>query len=130
MTPTFFYLRHADERRPIGVLALRTNGTPGSVTLAASLCSPADVWDRVAGINKAVGKLASTCHAVNVDMPDDNGTPVVHPSLASDVLNDLLISDTRPAKRLSVLDAFSRIDMPRAQAMLEKQITRLLTPKP
>lgn len=53
---SFFYLRDTD-RHPIGVVAIRTDGTLAH--LGYSLCSENDKWDRVAGVNKAVGRSRS-----------------------------------------------------------------------
>lgn len=131
----FFYLRRAD-RHPIGVVALRRVSVD-TVTIAASLCSPEDPWDRTAGVNKAVGKLNSPDHSMTVTFMVADW-----PSIVND-LGDRLAEETlehlfpKPQPRGKPGGAWTPqspvirhgVDLEHAQKMLTKQLRYMLTPK-
>ncbi len=116
---TYFFLRQRETSKPIGVVALRKDErNEGCLRIAVSLCAPSDPWDKVAGVNKALGRLNSPTHSLLTSATDH---------LVQDLLSELM-----PPAFLGGYDPATRhdVDLDHAQAMLRKQMRFILKPRP
>lgn len=116
-----FYLR-TNERRPVGVVALRLHGDD-EVRVAMSLCHPNDQWDADLGVAAARARLESErmMRSTVARLKRTQSVAVRKPLLIN------LALELKP-HGTAVKDQDVGIDWPLAQQIFERHIDHLLNP--